>query len=99
MESHKILITSPDSSRHFFRNVRTYNSAEKPKIWDIKSLAPEKSDLQLAIELAEYFNRISNEFDPLIDSEILKKFERQLPKLKRYQVAMRLKKYGSRDRK
>ena len=92
MENHKILITLPDSSQHFFRNVRTYNSAEKPKIWNIKSMAPEKSDLQLTIELAGYFNRISNEFDPLMDSEIPKTFDRELPNLKRYQVAMRLKK-------
>ena len=55
MEKYRILVTSPDSSRHFFRNVRMYNSAEKPKIWDIRSLCPDLSDKQLAQELSLYF--------------------------------------------
>ena len=38
-----------------------------------------------------FFNRISNEFSPLNDSEVPRTFDRQLPELKRYQVAMRLK--------
>ena len=37
MERHKLIITSSDSSAHFFRNVRAYNSPEKPEIWSVNS--------------------------------------------------------------
>ena len=90
MEKHRIIITSPDASRNFFRNVRTYNTVEKPKIWDIKTLCPDLSDAQLASELSFYFNKISNEFSPLKDSEIPKTYHRDLPVLRPYQVAGRI---------
>ena len=53
MERHKILLTSPGASALFYRNVRTYNSAEKPAIWNVKSVKPELSDAQLAIGLSQ----------------------------------------------
>ena len=43
--------------------MKSYNSAEKPKIWNVKSVKPDLSDVQLALELSEYFNQISSEFD------------------------------------
>ena len=90
IDRHKILITSPDACRHFFRNVRTYNSSEKPQIWDIKSIRPNLSDADLAIKLSEYFTTISNEFLPLNSSEIPVSFPRELPILRPYQVSERI---------
>ena len=90
MEKHRLIITSPDSSRNFFRNVKMYNSAEKPKVWDIKTLCPELSDAELAQKLSMYFNTISDEFRPLQDNEIPATYNRNLPKLLPFQVAGRL---------
>ena len=86
----KILITSPDACRHFFRNVRPYNSSEKPQIWDIKSICPTLSDADLAIKLSEFFNTISNEFSPLVPTDIPVSFPRDLPVLRPYQVSERI---------
>ena len=90
MDKHKILITSPDSSRNFFRNVRAYNTVERPAIWNVKALCPDLTDQQLSEELSKYFNTISNEFLPLCDDQIPKTFSRQLPRLQPYQVAGRV---------
>ena len=91
LESHKLLLTSPDSASRFFRNVKDYNSAEKPEIWDIKSVRPELNDEELARELSLYFNAISNEFSPLTSDQIPKTYGRKLPQLRPYQVAARIK--------
>ena len=90
IERHKILITTPGANALFYRNVRAYNSAEKPKIWNVKSVKPELSDAQLALQLLEYFTQISNEFSPLKAHDIPKTFNRKLPVLKSYQVAERI---------
>ena len=87
LDKHKILITSPDSSRNLFRNVRTYNTVEKPAIWNVKELCPDLSDQQLSEELSKIFIKISNEFLPLSNSQIPRTFQRQLPHLLPYQVA------------
>ena len=90
MECHKLVITSPDASKYFFRNVCTYNLAEKPKIWNLKSICPEMSDSELAVALSKYFMTISNEFDPLLPSQIPSTYSRRLPRLHPYQVMGRL---------
>ena len=91
MERHKLIITSPDLSAHFFKNVRAYNSVEKPVIWNVSSIRPNLTDAELAIQLSVYFNEISNEFSPLRNSQIPVTYDRPLPVLKPYQVAMRIK--------
>ena len=90
LERNKLLLVHPDSSRNFFRNVRAYNTVEKPKIWDIRSLCPGLSDDQLSLELSVYFNKISSEFQPLKSSQVPKTFDRRLPVLQPYQVAGRI---------
>ena len=90
MERNKLLLVNPDSSRNFFCNVRTYNTVEKPKIWDIKGLCPDLSDDQLALELSHYFSTVSNEFLPFRSCQIPKTFDRMLPHLQPYQVAGRI---------
>ena len=90
IEKHKIVITSPGAAATFFKNVRSYNTAEKPSIWDIKSIRPALSDADLALELSLYFNRISSEFSPLTPEEVPSTFHRDLPVLRPYQVAERV---------
>ena len=58
------LFNSKDS-RRFFKNVRSFKDAEKPVEWSIDLLCPGKSDKELAIELAGYFNKRSDEFENL----------------------------------
>ena len=65
MESHKLITTSSGSSSQIFKHVRSYNTAEKPLIWNLKLIKPDLSAAQLAMELSLYFNWISSEFAPL----------------------------------
>ena len=90
-QKHKLVVTDPDSSRHFFRNVRTYNTAERPKIWNIKAIRPDLSDMQLAEQLSLFFTKISGEFAPLSNSEIPNTYQCSLPKLLPFQVAGKIK--------
>ena len=49
-------ILADDANRVFFKNVRRYQSADKPAEFDIRSLCPGETDAQVAEKLAEYFN-------------------------------------------
>ena len=91
LKKHKLIITDPDSSRNFFRNVRTYNTVERPKIWDIKTVCPELTDEQMAEQLSHFFTKISGEFKPLLPSEIPLTYRRSLPKLLPFQIAGKIK--------
>ena len=70
MEEQKRTLTAPDSSRAFFKNVKAYQSKEKPQQFDIRDLYPELTDENIAVELAEHFNSISCKFDGLDPSGI-----------------------------
>ena len=72
LESQKKGLLVEDAARNFFRNVKAFQSKERPKPFDVRELFPGKSDPEVAEELAEYFNRISHEFSPLEPSEILR---------------------------
>ena len=74
-------MTGVEADKQFFRNVRAYNSAERPKQFDVRSLRPGKSDIETATEVAHYFNRISAEFQPLEPADIPATYHRQLPLL------------------
>ena len=52
LEEHKLIITEPDSSKRFFKNVRAYGCSEKPRIWDIRDIRPDLSDIDLATDLS-----------------------------------------------
>ena len=41
-----------------YRAVKNLISSEKPKHWDIRDLGGDKTDVELAEDLAEYFNAI-----------------------------------------
>ena len=77
LESQKSGLLAADAQRNFFRNV--------------KALFPGKSEAQAAAELAEFFNRISSEFQPLEPCDIPRMHSRELPVLLPYQVEGRIK--------
>ena len=65
MEEQKKVLTAPDASRAFFKNVKAYQSREKPPNFDVRELFPEESDDMIADSLADHFNSISSEFEGL----------------------------------
>ena len=59
----------------------------------MRVLFPGKNDNEVANELASFFNRISQEFDPLEPSQIPRSHNRELPILQAYEVAARIKSF------
>ena len=68
-----------------------YKSAERPKPYDVRLLFPGKSDLEVANELAGYFNEVSREFEPLSPEDRPVTEEKTLPYLAPHEVAARIK--------
>ena len=87
LDKQKEHLLSEDANRNFYKHVKKNSKLEKPKQFDVRELLPEKTDKQVAEELAAYFNRISLEFDSLQDSDIPETFETGLPRLRAYEVA------------
>ena len=79
--------SGPDAARNFFKNVKSYKSAEKPKEFSIQTLRPDKSEAEVAEEAAHFFNRISNEFTPLEPGDIPSTYHRDIPLLSPANVA------------
>ena len=83
-----------DSGRNFYRQVKSFSAAEKPKLFDVRDLMPEgQSDEDIAEELAKYFNRISDEFEPLGPGDIPCTRLKELPVLHEYEVAARIRRF------
>ena len=87
MEKQREKFTGPDAAKNFYRNVKAYKCAEKPKSFDIRDLRPGQTDLETATEAAAYFNRISCEFQPLEPADIPATYHRDLPLLSPAAVA------------
>ena len=83
-------MTGPNASKFFYRNVRTFNSREKPPDFDVRDLYPGRSELKVAEELATHFNSISSEFGGLQEGDIPQALDLDLPTLIEEQVAKRL---------
>ena len=83
-------LISSDSSKQFYKNVKIFKSADKPKEFNLRDLKPELNYSELANDMEGYFHRISNEFEPLTEEEILRTHNRVLPKLQPCQVADRM---------
>ena len=83
-------ISDPKRCKMFFKNVKAFDSPEKPETFDIRSLKPGCSDREVAEEAATYFNRISDEFEPLDPFQIPKTYDRQLPMLSATEVENKL---------
>ena len=65
VEVQKNNLTGEDTQRNFFKNVKTYKSAARPAQFDVRSLVEGKSDMEVADDLAVFFNKISDEFTGL----------------------------------
>ena len=71
---------------------RTFSKFEKPEQFDIRSIMPERTDLEIAETLADYFNKVSREFHPLQPEDIPAKKPASGRRLSALEVAVRLKK-------
>jgi hypothetical protein len=87
VENQRTKLTSPGAAKQFYKTVRNYKTPEKP---EVKSLYPGLEEGEVAEELAEFFNNISKEFDPLDTSEIPRTHDRHIPPLEVFQVAGRI---------
>ena len=69
MDKKKIDLTAPDANQCFFKLVKVFNTPEKTQNFDVRDhrddLYPGKSSREVAEDLAVFFNRISDEFEPL----------------------------------
>ena len=86
-------ILADDANRNFFKHVRNFSRLEKPKIFDVRTLLPGKTDEEVAEILADYFNKVSQEFDPLLPEHIPVTAGRRLPELQCWEVAKRIKSF------
>ena len=68
--SQKDALLASDGQRNFFKNVKNYKSAKREAPFDVLTLFPGKSEPEVAEILAEHFNSISSEFDPLEQHQI-----------------------------
>ena len=59
--------------------MRQYKSADKPPVFDVKTLCPGDTDLEATKKLAEYFNVISQEFEALEPRDIPLTYLKNLP--------------------
>ena len=91
MDTQKDNLLAPDAARCFFKNVRNFASYERPKMFDVRELLPSRSDNEAAECLAEYFNAVSEEFDPLSPHQIPQTKSRPLPVLENFEVTGRIK--------
>ena len=93
-DNQKDHLLAEDANRNFYKHVKNFGRAERPKLFDVRDLMPARlSDKQIAEELAEYFNRISNEFEPLMPGEIPCTRTKELPVLEQYEVAARIRRF------
>ena len=81
----------PQAHVSFFTNVKNFRSPEKPKDFDIRTLCPGKSDREVATEVADFFNTISREFEPLRTDQIPFTYHRDFPLLSEPEVEKMLK--------
>ena len=86
-------ILANDANRNFFKHVKNFSKFEKPKEFNVRDLMPGKSDSEVAESLADYFNKVSKEFDPLEPHQIPTTTEKSLPTLPCWEVAARLKRF------
>ena len=90
LQSQRDCLLVDDARRNFFRNVKAFQCKDRPKQFDVRQLFPGCPDGAVAEKLADFFNRISSEFDPLEPSDIPRTHDRSLPLLLPYQVAGRI---------
>ena len=93
LDRQKDKLQREDAGSNFKRQVRSFSKAEKPRLFDVRDLMPGLTDEETAEALAQYFNRISDEFEPLGTGDIPCTRDKELPQLHEYEVAGRLRKF------
>ena len=88
-------ILAKDANRNFFRHVKTFSRLEKPPLFDIRQLYEDRnmSDKDIAEDMADYFVKVSREFDPLEPSQVPITKDTALPTLQKFEVASRIKRF------
>ena len=66
-------------------------SGNSPKRWNVRSLAPDKSEKELAEWLADFFNGISSEYDPYNREDTPITYDRSLPTIQEGEVIKKIK--------
>ena len=90
-EHQKRCMLKADANRCFFKNVKAYNSREKPQSFNVRTIFDNNlSDEQVSEKLADHFNGISREFDGLDPDSVPKTYSSPLPVLTPDRVARRL---------
>ena len=77
------------TSRPFFEAVKTLKHRKAPVKWDIRSMFPGEDSKEIAEKVAEYFNNISKEYQPIQAPSPESAREFPVPEL--YQISARLK--------
>ena len=85
-------LTNASASRNFYKNVKAFKAADKPEGFDVRNLRPGQTDQETADEVAQFFNRISQEFSPLQPHQIPCTYDRDLPPLTEGQVEQMIRK-------
>ena len=65
MDNQRNHILAADANRNFYKHVKNFNKLEKPAVFDVRTLIPNKTDKAVAEDLAEFFIKVSREFEPL----------------------------------
>ena len=87
-------LLSSDAGRTFFKNVKAYNSKERPAQFDVRSLFPPNQTNQAVAEaLADHFNGISREFNGLDPDAVPVTYSSPIPLLTPDQVSVRLRQF------
>ena len=87
MDTQRDHILSKDANQNFFKHVKNFDKVERPEPFVVRQLLPNKSDTEVAEELADYFNRVSNEFEALEPNQIPRTRSEVLPVLATWEVA------------
>ena len=81
------------NTRDFYKSVNLFKTKQTAVRWHIKALYPELSNEEIAGVAAEFFNRISKEYEPLPNPKRAVHNSQWTEYIHAYQVADRLKKF------
>ena len=90
MDSQRMVLLQDDGERCFFKNIKSYGSKERPQPFDVRDVLVGLTNAECAERLAEHFNAISDEFDPLEPGDIPVTRDTPVKTLQPFQVAGRL---------
>lgn len=76
------------SSKALYEAVKTLKHREAPKKWNIQNMFPDQQEEEIAERVAEYFNKISQEYSPADPPSPLESGEFVVPEI--YQISGRL---------